>query len=138
MATGLIEHDGAASVCADPVVTLSAVLSAVTDLTGSCWHELNGHRVHEALGVLEQIDRRLGAVRADVLSTIEANGLWGLQGHRTFGAWLRQQTDTTAGAASRQIRHARALRDHLPPTRAALEAGKVSGEHVAEIGRAHV
>ncbi len=135
MATGLIEHDGAPPVGADPVDTLSAVLTTVSDLAGTCWHELGGHRVHEALGVLEQIDRRLGAVRSDVLSTIEANGLWGLQGHRTFGAWLRQQTDTTAGAASRQIRHARALRDHLPLTRAALEEGRISSEHVAVLVR---
>ena len=120
---------------ADPVDQLSAILSAVTDLAGTCWHELNGHRVHEALGVLEQLDRRLSAVRSEVLSTIESNRLWELEGQRTFNAWLRQRTDTTAGAASRQIRHARALRDLLPLTRAALEAGSISTEHVAVLVR---
>ena len=119
----------------DPVETLRAVLSTVGDLAGTCWHEVEGFRVHEALGVLEQLDRRLGAVRAEVLSTIEADGLWATGGQRTITTWLRQQTDTTAAAASRQIRHARALRDHLPLTRTALEEGTISSEHVAVLVR---
>ncbi len=120
---------------ADPVDELNAILEAVASLSGRSWHEVNGHRVHEALGVLEQLDRRLSGLRSTVLSTIEANGLWALGGQRTVQAWVRVQTDTTAGAASRQVRHARALRDHLPLAREALDAGRISAEHVAILVR---
>lgn len=85
--------------------------------------------------MLEQLDRRLAGVRSGVLSTIEANGLWALGGQRTITAWLRQHTESTAGTASREVRHARALRDHLPLTREALEAGRISTEHVSILVR---
>ncbi|WP_168202723.1 HNH endonuclease signature motif containing protein [Georgenia wutianyii] len=119
----------------DPVAELEAMLAAAASLSGTPWHEVGGRRVHEALDLLEQLDRRLTGLRAGVVATIEAEGLWALDGQRTVQAWLRERTDATAGAASRQVRHARALRDHLPLTRQALEAGEVSGEHVTVLVR---
>ncbi len=122
-------------VAVDPVDELAAILEAVAGLERSSWHEVNGHRLHEAFGLLEQIDRRLAAMRSAQLATIEANGLWALEGQRTFTAWLKVQTDATVPAASRQVRHARALRDLLPLTRAALGDGRISSEHVGVLVR---
>lgn len=116
---------------ADPVEALSSILEAVTVLGETDWHEVTGERVHQALDILEQLDRRLAGLRSSVLTTAETNRLWALDGQRTFKSWLQQRTDTTPGAASRQVRHARALRDYLPLTRQALEAGRISPEHVA-------
>src|SRR5690606_17675362 len=114
----------------DAVDLLERALVAVASLGDTSWHELGGRRVHEALDLVEQLDRRLTGLRADVLAVVEAEGLWALDGQRTFTAWLKQRTDTTPGSAAQQARPARALPDPLPLTRAALDAGEVSGEHV--------
>ena len=105
---------------------------------GTDWHEVDGHELHEALGLVEQLERQLAGARAGMLATIEANGLWALDGQRTFAAWLRTQSDSTAPAASRQVRQARALRDLLPLTRAALEAGRINEDHVGILVRGAV
>ncbi|MBD8062385.1 HNH endonuclease signature motif containing protein [Oceanitalea stevensii] len=114
---------------------LASVLESVSGLEGTRWHEVDGHRLQEALALVEQIERRLGGVRSAQLATIEANGLWALDGQRTFAAWLRTQTDATPAAASRQVRQARALRDLLPKARVALSEGRISEEHVGVLVR---
>ncbi|MCM3661360.1 HNH endonuclease [Georgenia satyanarayanai] len=119
----------------DPVERLSAMLVAAGGIAGTDWHEVDGHRLHEALGTMVQLVRVLSGTQAQMLSTIEANGLWALDGQRTFAAWLRTQTDATAQSASRQVRHARALRDLLPLSRAALAQGRISEEHVGVLVR---
>ena len=124
-----------ASFGGDGLHRLDEMLTSAISLSGTPWHEVDAHRVHRALEVLEQLDRRLTGVRADVLGTIEANGLWALDGRRTFRTWLRDRTGSTPAAASRQVRHARALRDHLPLARKALESGRISHEHVGILVR---
>ncbi|WP_454086197.1 DUF222 domain-containing protein [Georgenia sp. Marseille-Q6866] len=122
-------------VATDAMGELDTILECLTRLEAMSWHEMDGHRLHKAFERGEQIERRLAGVRSAQLATIEANGLWALDGQRTFAAWLRTQTDATASSASRQVRQARALRDLLPLTRAALEAGRVSEEHVGVLVR---
>ncbi|WP_454083290.1 DUF222 domain-containing protein [Georgenia sp. Marseille-Q6866] len=122
-------------VAVDAVGELDTILACLTRLESMSWHEVDGHRLQEALGLVEQIERRLGGVRSAQLATIEANGLWALDGQRTFAAWLRTQTDATVQSASRQVRHARALRDLLPLSRAALAQGRISEEHVGVLVR---
>lgn len=118
-----------------PVDVLAGVVASLDSLTDVAWHDLHGQAAHDALDLVEQVERRLAGVRSRVVATVEANGLWAVGGARTFTAWLRNRTDTTAGAASRQVRHARALRDHLPRTRQALEAGRIGQEHVGVLVR---
>src|SRR5690606_12953474 len=87
------DDDGGASAApghaGDGLDQLSAILASVSALAGTRWRELDGYRAHRALGVLEEIDRRLAGVRSTVVSTIEADGLWALDGQRTFKTWLR-------------------------------------------------
>lgn len=119
----------------DPVRQLTEVVGTLDSLTSTAWHEVSGQAAHDALDQLEQAARRLAAVRAQVLDVVDANGLWAVQGPRTYAAWLRQRTGSTASAASRQVREARALRDHLPLTRKALAAGTISADHAGVLVR---
>ncbi|WP_413452601.1 DUF222 domain-containing protein [Georgenia phoenicis] len=119
----------------DPVAAITGAADTLSALTTTPWHELPGQAAHDALDELERAERHLAALRAQVLPVVEANGLWALQGTRTYAAWLRQRTGSTAGSASRQVREARALRDHLPLTREALSVGRISPEHVAVLVR---
>ena len=119
----------------DPLAQLGEILRALGTVADSDWHTLGGQRAHEALDVLETIERRLAAVRADVVNTIDSDGLWALDGQRTFRSWLQERTGTTPAAASRQVRHSRALRDLLPLTHQALADGSISQEHVAALVR---
>lgn len=126
--TGACEGSG-------PLSVLAGVMGSLDAVAGTDWHGLGGRGAHEVLDALEQVERRLSAVRSDVLSVIAADGLWALDGQRTLTTWLRERTDTTAASASKQVRQARALRDHLPLTRAALAEGTLSDEHVAVLVR---
>ena len=117
------------------VADLALLVEGAREVAGTDWHTLPGRQAHEALDQLELLERVCAAMRADVVATIEADGLWCLDGQRTFGTWLRTRTDTSPGAASRQVRTARALRDQLPAAGAALAAGTISSEHVAVLVR---
>ena len=125
----------ATSPAGDPLAALADVTAELATLAQTDWHGLPGQAVHDALDLLEQSARRLEAARAAVLTAAEANGLWALHGSRTFAGWLRTRTGSTAAAASRQVREARALRDHLPVTREALAAGCLGAQHAAVLVR---
>ena len=118
-----------------PVADLALLLEGAREVASTDWHTLPGCQSHDALDLLEQLDRTLCAARSSLVATIEADGLWCLDGQRTFGAWLRTRTDTTPADAWRQARTARALRDQLPEARAALSEGRISPEHVAVLVR---
>src|SRR5699024_6710940 len=114
---------------------LRDVVATLEGLAGVAWHDASGQAAHDALGQIEQAGRRLAAVRAEVLNVVDGNGLWALQGARTFPAWLRSRTGGTAAAAARQVREFRALRDHRPRTRAALAEGAVGTDHASALVR---
>lgn len=118
-----------------PVVELNRVLADMREVARSDWHAMPGRSAHDALDVVEQLDRTLDAMRSELLAAIDADRLWALDGQRTFPAWVRERTDATAGAAARQVRSARALRDYLPLTRKALAAGEISAEHAGVLVR---
>ncbi|GAB2463829.1 hypothetical protein GCM10007967_17750 [Xylanimonas ulmi] len=80
---------------------------------------------------LRRLEQRQAAVRAALLPVVEAEGSWALDGSRTFGAWLARRDDISVGAANREVRAGRVLRDHLPATRAAALDGRIGTEHVA-------
>ena len=60
-----------------------------------------------------------------------------LAGHRTTGDWLATSTRTSAGHAGWWVHTARALRDVLPETAAALADGAITIDHVRAIRGAH-
>ncbi|MGC5617086.1 DUF222 domain-containing protein [Georgenia sp. Z1491] len=130
LGTTSLADSAAAGTEPDPVGVLAQVVAACEAVTGTDWHTLPGSRVHEAHQLLEQVERKLGAARAGVLTAAEANGLWAIEGWRTFTAFVRHTTGTTNHAAGKEVARSRALRDHLPRTRTALGESLIGIEHV--------
>ncbi|MCP2282174.1 protein of unknown function (DUF222) [Promicromonospora umidemergens] len=87
-------------------------------------------RLVEVSARLRVAGTRMDAVRWSVLPRIEAAGLWAQSGARTFALWLARAEDVQAGTAKREVRTARALRDHLPATLTKALAGHISEDKV--------
>lgn len=73
---------------------------------------------------------RLDAVRWSILPCIENAGLWARTGARSFTVWLARTEDTRTQTARRDVRTAKALRDHLPATLLAALSGRVGADKV--------
>ena len=73
---------------------------------------------------------RLDAVRWSILPHIESAGLWAQTGARSFAVWLARTEDTRTQTARRDVRTAKALRDHLPATLVAALSGRVGADKV--------
>ncbi|WP_127130199.1 HNH endonuclease signature motif containing protein [Georgenia sp. SYP-B2076] len=96
-------------------------------------HEVPGSGVLAALDGIEQARRKTESLAARALATIEADGMWALDGARSMPAWYRARTGKHPAAAAREVRQARALRDHLPATAKALAKGEISTDHAAAL-----
>ncbi|MGC5616240.1 DUF222 domain-containing protein [Georgenia sp. Z1491] len=97
--------------------------------------DLSGQEAIDLLESIEAAERRLTALRATTTAKVETDGLWALDGQRSFRTWLRDRTGTSAAVAGRQARQARALRDDLPLAHGALCVGRISVEHVQVLVR---
>ncbi|GHH73551.1 HNH endonuclease signature motif containing protein [Promicromonospora soli] len=73
---------------------------------------------------------RMDAVRWSVLPRIEAEGSWAVTGARSFAVWLARVEDVQTLTARRDVRTARALRDHLPATLTKVLAGNIGVDKV--------
>jgi hypothetical protein len=73
---------------------------------------------------------RMDAVRWSVLPRIEAEGSWAVTGARSFAVWLARVEDVQTLTARRDVRTARALRDHLPATLTKALAGNIGVDKV--------
>ncbi|GAB2476478.1 hypothetical protein GCM10027063_16850 [Promicromonospora xylanilytica] len=73
---------------------------------------------------------RMDAVRWSILPRIESAGLWAQTGARTFAVWLARAEDVQTVTARREVRIARALRDHLPATLTAALSGAIGTDKV--------
>lgn len=87
-------------------------------------------RLVEVSARLRTAGARMDAVRWSVLPRIESAGLWAQSGARTFAVWLARAEDVQTVTARREVRIARALRDHLPATLTAALAGTISTDKV--------
>ncbi|MFI8523840.1 DUF222 domain-containing protein [Promicromonospora sukumoe] len=96
----------------------------------------NGHeplttaRLVAASAHLRVAGTRMDAVRWSILPRIEAAGLWAQTGARSFAVWLARAEDTRTQTARRDVRTAKALRDHLPATLLAALAGRVGTDKI--------
>ena len=77
---------------------------------------------------------RVGTARC--LPVIEADGLWALDAHRSFGQWVARRLGTAVATARREVRLGRALRDSLPLTAAVASAGEIGAEAAQVIASA--
>ena len=69
------------------------------------------------------------------LARVDAHGVAAHDAGTTTASWLRHRTGLPSGTASDLVRTARDLRDHLPQTSRALEAGEVTVQHARTIAR---
>ena len=129
----------AAEAVVDPGTALSA---GVGDLLTACeaLAELDVHglaltALAQTVQALERVRRQVAGLEAKVLAAVDADGRWATGGARTLPAWVRQATGAHPATAARRVRTARALRDVLPATSAALSAGVISDEHVGVLRR---
>lgn len=118
---------------------LTDVEGLLDELTASATTDVSTDAVAEGLGASRLIDlsarlrvagTRLDAVRWSVLPRIEAAGLWAQSGARTFAVWLARAEDVQTVTANRDVRTARALRDHLPATLTKALAGEIGTDKV--------
>ena len=84
---------------------------------------------------IEQITRGLEGLQDAAVSGLEAGRAWEGTGYRSFSVWWSAQTHRRTSTARAAQHQARDLREHLPLTAAALEAGRIGGEHVRVLTR---
>lgn len=113
---------------ADALAELSGLLTPVASEAASVGGAVNVPRA--AVGHIEQLRRLIAAIDARLLPVIDAEGLWALDGQRSFSAWLEARTGVGRAQAHRRIRRGEALRDHLPTIRASFESGELSADQV--------
>ncbi|MFH5824047.1 DUF222 domain-containing protein [Georgenia sp. AZ-5] len=114
---------------------LASIIESLDALQEIDLHDVAGAAVMDALDTLEQVRRRTEALTARTLATIEADGLWALGGARSMAAWYRARSGKQHASAAREVRQARALRDHLPATATALARGQISVDHASAMVR---
>lgn len=119
----------------DPLRGLKEVAEQLTTLAEVAWHEHAGAVAIEAIGMVEHASRVLTALQAQIVVAAEADGMWALDGHRTFKAWYTAQTGTTKSTASKAVELSKSLRDDLPRTRKALAQGEITNDHAQLISR---
>lgn len=111
---------------ADRMAALRAAVQGVAEVDPLDLDVVGAAEVLRELGALAG---RLEAVAATVLPVVEADGRWALEGWRSFASWLAMTERISLGAARKQIRLARALRDELPGTARAAVRGEITLEH---------
>lgn len=105
-------------------------LAATAELAGGA-----GSVLRELPGEVEGLRRATDAVGARALPALEANGMWALDGQRSFTSWLVAKSGNTRGRCDREIRRARALRDYLPTFAGLLADGELGADHVDAVVR---
>lgn len=83
---------------------------------------------------LEALASRLDAVRARTAAAIDARQVHAAAGAKSAAAWLAYRCGRAKPAMARLVRLGRRLRS-MPATAAALQAGAIGLDHVAELAR---
>ncbi|MFC7405559.1 HNH endonuclease signature motif containing protein [Georgenia alba] len=129
-ATGTLDAPTAAQNALAGVARACAALEVLADLDP---HDLPEDTLLRLLDGLEGLRRRTEALTTRTLAVVETDGRWAVEGARSFASWWRYRSGRHASTASREVRRARALRDHLPATAAALMAGRITADHASTL-----
>ncbi|MDR7384804.1 HNH endonuclease signature motif containing protein [Promicromonospora iranensis] len=89
-----------------------------------------GSRLTAVSPMLRTVCSQLDVVRMTWLYRIEADGMWALDGSRTFRAWLARREKVTLRTAGREVLTAERLLEHLPATLAAALGGRLGMDQV--------
>ncbi|MFI2365409.1 DUF222 domain-containing protein [Promicromonospora sp. NPDC019610] len=89
-----------------------------------------GVRLTAASPLLRAVCSQLDILRMTWLPRIEADGMWALDGSRTFRTWLARREKVTMRTASREALTGERLLEHLPATLAAALTGRLGMDQV--------
>lgn len=120
-----------------PLADAARIMAAALDtLLAAPPRDLDGVQAEALASVLYSVSERaqIGAVRC--LPVIETDGLWALDGHRSFAQWVARRLGTSVARARQDVRLGRTLRDALPRTAEAASAGRIGTEAAAAIAGA--
>ena len=117
-----------------PVPSHPDLRSAVAALPAGHPSTWNVEQAREGIQQLVAMENQLAAWKLAAIATFDAADGARADGHRTTGDWLGKTTRMSHAGA--EVHTARDLRDALPLTAAALEAGLISAEQVRVIRRA--
>src|SRR5918992_6039593 len=102
---------------------------SIGDLLGLDPNELCDGELHELVVAVQRQSHRLAAVRARLISSWDARGVWMDDGSRSAAHRLSREASTSVGSARTELRRARALRS-MPHTADAVASGALSPDHV--------
>lgn len=89
-----------------------------------------GVRLTAASPLLRAVCSQLDILRMTWLPRIEADGMWALDGSRTFRTWLARREKVTMRTVSREMLTGERLLEHLPSTLAAALTGRLGMDQV--------
>lgn len=119
-------------------VTLTAAVDAVVGAAESSSAGTGALSQDEALELLVTVlgqASRLTVAGARLSTSVDDAGTWAVQGARSFAHWLAARAAMTFAKARDLVATGRALRDHLPATRAAALTGEISADQVSTMVR---
>ncbi|MBC7551560.1 MAG: DUF222 domain-containing protein [Cellulomonas sp.] len=102
---------------------MAAIRAEVDALARVSSRELDGVGALELFDGVFELSDRMQAIAVRVLPVVEAGVPWPMRGARTFPGWLAARAHLTQARAQQVTRLARALRDELPLTAAAVVQG---------------
>ncbi|MEZ5157204.1 MAG: DUF222 domain-containing protein [Candidatus Nanopelagicales bacterium] len=118
---------------ASPATLLVDLRAAVVALLAADPAEWCLDELQDAIPLLHEVANQTAAVQARVLASFDARGGAQIAGARGTSDWLAQTVRIPSGHAGWWVHTARALRDQLPATAAALADGQISLDHVRVI-----
>lgn len=110
-------------------------LVTAVETSGTPASRLEGQAAVDVLVALRTQLDRLAVASARLATTVEADGLWALEGARSFPHWLAGLTGMPFHRAKELASTGRALRDHLPATAAAGLAGAIGADQAHVLAR---
>ena len=111
------------------VAVVDEVVAAVTAASGA--GVLSQRDALELLLTVSRQTSRLSVAGARLSTAVDHDGLWAMEGARSFAHWWAARGGMPYAKARDLVRMGRALRDHLPATAAAGLAGEISAEQTS-------
>lgn len=135
-AVGAASRRGVSSLPVPLAGAVQALDEALDAVLATDPRDLDGIQADALAGALHRASQRATVGTARCLPVIEADGLWALDAHRSFGQWVAHRLGTSVTTARREVRLGRALRDALPLTARAASAGEISADAAQVIASA--
>lgn len=116
-------------------MTVGEVIAALAELPAEQPLDWSLGELETAIPALLGIEAQLACLRLEAVASFDAKGGGRALGMRSTADWLTKSTGVSHAGA--MVHTARALRDELPATTAALARGAISEEQVRVIRQAH-